>query len=371
MAAHSLMAKLGFFSRLRSACKASGQRMLPQILDIVRLRLGPTRLGAHEYINFCLYDSRKYSFAQKREFGGNRCKFDILNSLNSPEWTAIGSDKLINYAILSALGLPHPEIYAIASRRQRYFGDIPCFIAREPLADFIRSEMTYPFFAKPARGYFGIGSYAVSAYDASSDSIELYDGNRMPVPEFVDQIMENATSGYLFHECLRSHPEIAEICGNTVTTCRLDIFVENEGPRLFYNNWKIPTGRNMNDNFHDGLTGNLAAFLDADTGVVRRLVNSIGIDQKELVDHPDSGKRLHGFQVPDWDKIKTLCFTAATAFPGLRVQGWDVALTPKGPVLVELNATSDLFARQYISGEGIYNAALIDFLARYGRKKKR
>lgn len=367
----SLRSKPGLFTRLSAACKASDQSILPQLADIIRLRLGPTRLGAHEYIDLCLYDNRKYSFAQKREFGGIRCKFNILNSLNSPEWAATGSDKLINYAILSALGLPYPEIYAIAARQPRHFGNIPCFVTKEPLANFIRTEMTYPFFAKPVRGYYGTGAYAVSAYDAASDSLDLNDGSRISLIQFADQILEKGRNGYLFQECLRSHPDVAEVCGNTVSTCRLDILLDKNGPRLFYTTWKVPTGNNMIDNFHDGLTGNLQATLDNDSGVVTRVVGGIGVEQNEIAEHPDTHKRLLGLEIPDWERIKALCYKATTAFPGLLVQGWDVAITPAGPVLVELNPTSDLHGRQYSTGQGIYNPVMKDFLSKYGRRKKR
>ncbi|MFQ5643270.1 MAG: sugar-transfer associated ATP-grasp domain-containing protein [Thiogranum sp.] len=358
-------------TRLRAACSASGQSVLPQLVDMIRLRAGPTRLGAHEYIDLRLYDNDKYSFAQKREFGGTRFKFAVLDSLNSPEWMATGNDKLVNYALLRALGLPYPEIHAIAAQRPRYFGDTPCFSAKAPLADFIRTEMSYPFFAKPARGYYGIGACAVSAYHAADDALELYDGSRLPVTEFTDQLLEHAGEGYLFQECLHSHPDVAAVCGNTVTTCRLDIFLDGDGPRLFYNTWKIPTGNNMIDNFHDGLTGNLLGLLDNDSGTVKRVVDGIGPDQDEVMQHPDTHQRLPGFRIPEWDRIKALCFKAATAFPGLRFQGWDVAVTPRGPVLVELNASSDLHGRQYASGRGVYNARLKDYLSRNARRKKR
>ena len=46
--------------------------------------------------------------------------------------------------------------------------------------------------------------------------------------------------------------------------------------------------------------------------------------------------------MPFWKEVLDLCSRAARIIPNLRSVGWDVALTPDGPVIVEGNPDWDL-----------------------------
>jgi hypothetical protein len=62
---------------------------------------------------------------------------------------------------------------------------------------------------------------------------------------------------------------------------------------------------------------------------------------------------------------------AAAGFPGARWQNWDVALTTRGPVLLELNSAGDLYAAQYITGHGMYTKELREFIRNHGVRDDR
>lgn len=53
--------------------------------------------------------------------------------------------------------------------------------------------------------------------------------------------------------------------------------------------------------------------------------------------HPTTGFDLIGFKIPMFKKAVALCKKAALVEPHIRYVGWDVAITPDGPVLVEGN----------------------------------
>jgi glutathione synthase/RimK-type ligase-like ATP-grasp enzyme len=53
--------------------------------------------------------------------------------------------------------------------------------------------------------------------------------------------------------------------------------------------------------------------------------------------HPITGTGIVGFQVPLWDESLRLTQEAAKLVPEVAYVGWDVAVTPDGPVLVEGN----------------------------------
>ena len=75
--------------------------------------------------------------------------------------------------------------------------------------------------------------------------------------------------------------------------------------------------------------------LDMDTGRVtgqgRQLTG------KCYLCHPSTGRFMPGFQVPFWDQVTAMIRQAAVAVPHIGYVGWDVAITPEGPELVEGN----------------------------------
>ena len=96
---------------------------------------------------------------------------------------------------------------------------------------------------------------------------------------------------------------------------------------------------------HDGITDNfsqdgMVADIDVETGVIV----TDAIDKKGQVyeKHPISGKTFKGFQVPNWDKVRSVTENAMNVLPGINYVGWDVAICPDNVVLVEGNAMPDL-----------------------------
>ena len=62
-----------------------------------------------------------------------------------------------------------------------------------------------------------------------------------------------------------------------------------------------------------------------------------GLGQALLETHPDTGLAVAGLRLPYWEEACALVCAVAPRFIPLRALGWDVALTPTGPVLVETN----------------------------------
>lgn len=53
--------------------------------------------------------------------------------------------------------------------------------------------------------------------------------------------------------------------------------------------------------------------------------------------HPDTGAAIAGVRVPGHDAVLHLALSLAALFPGILVAGWDIAVTPDGPIVVEGN----------------------------------
>lgn len=360
-----LSGKFALLKSIQQASQYSGLSLFKQLQEIIQLRLGPTHLSPQEYIDLCLYDHQRFNQQQRQTFAGTWLKFKLLASVNDPQWSAIGNDKLMLYSLLKALNLPYPKIYAVACRQQRHVDHAPCFNDTDSLEDFISNKITYPFFAKPIKGWRGVGGFAVNEYNCDNHKLILKNGDTIEIKDFIQQLIDETGYGYLFQSLLHSHPEIARRCGNTVSTCRLVILLYDDGPQLYRTLWKIPSSKNMIDNFQDGKTGNMLAAVNNNDGRVERIINSIGFNQQEVSEHPETKQPLLNFHLPQWSEIKQLCLTAATSLPGVLIQSWDVALTDKGPILIEMNPTGDLHGSQYVDGKGIYDQQMREFIRHY------
>lgn len=348
----------------------TGKSLLKQAIEIVRLRLGPGKLYPSEYYELRVFDDSRFPGLSKEEVLSTRLEGSVTAALNSSTWDMIEEDKLMTYSVLSGMSLPIPKIYAVYHHRGRHYGGVPTLRTPMEVAAFIRHGMPYPFFAKPVQGSFGRGGLAVVSHDPVSDTVLLANGKSVTVEAFV-QGLERIEGrrpmelGYIFQEYLTPHPLLADACAN-ISSIRLLVLLHDEGPRIFRAIWKVPRRGNMTDNFHHGTSGNMLAWIDATTGTVQRVVAGVGLNQKEVLVHPDTGRTLVGLALPDWQKLLELGLTASATFPLLRLLHFDIALSDRGPVLLEINVLGSFDLVQLPASRGLYDEELREFLARYG-----
>jgi putative polysaccharide biosynthesis protein len=347
----------------RSVHRTYGKSRLAQIREITYLHFGQGQLSAGEYYNYGLYNDHIFSPAAKREFVGGRWAKRWYGLLNGRLWRATADDKLVCHAMLEGLKLPLPCPYAIFHPGGRFFGSVPCFRQAKPLADYLRHEIPYPFFAKPIHGAHGRGTSAVMALDPSLDRLVLANGDEVAVEQYVAGLSSSCKYGHLFQELLRPDPLIEEICGVRASSIRMMVLLCSDGPHLIRAIWKVPVGGNMTDNFNHGLSGNMLGQVDPETGLVKRVIRNVGLEQAEVAVHPDTAKPLAGFVLPKWDDAVRVSLAAAAALPGLHFQYWDIALCPQGPVILEVNAHGDLDLAQHAYRAGLYDAQFRALLA--------
>ena len=99
----------------------------------------------------------------------------------------------------------------------------------------------------------------------------------------------------------------------------------------------------MVNNFNFGREGTVRAKVDIDSGrlvqAVRASPSGFGMEPVERID--GTGCPLPGVQLPHWQAMKALLEAKAACFDPIRFVGWDVALTPEGPVVLEGNLWFD------------------------------
>ena len=81
--------------------------------------------------------------------------------------------------------------------------------------------------------------------------------------------------------------------------------------------------------------------------------------------HPISQTVFRGYQIPYWEDILKMASMIQKRFSFYRLLGMDIAITKKGPVLIEINANPDIIFQEQTSGPLLADAKIIREFEKY------
>jgi len=197
----------------------------------------------------------------------------------------------------------------------------------------------------------------------SSHRLELLDGRIRSLDSLVDEIhavaMDRRT--FLFTEMLVQRPDIRELCGDTVASLRTVMLVRRGRPEVFRVAILLPTSRQQTSNSLHLTSGTMVGKVDPDTGRISNVVTSTGPFYEYSEYHAETGARIEGVLIEDWPRFLELMHEAAMAMSPFRMQHWDVALTTRGPVLMEMNVHGAEDLLQMHGPPGVYDEQYLSF----------
>lgn len=150
---------------------------------------------------------------------------------------------------------------------------------------------------------------------------------------------EMAGQPLLLEQYLVQHP--AMVVGNkSVNTIRLVTMIDRSGTvHLLKAMLRCGVGESVVDNFS---SGGIAYPVDLETGVVEGPGIQVAIAPITcFYYHPGTQIMMVGRQIPFWAEALEMARQAALVEPRIRFVGWDIAITPAGPELVEGNTLPD------------------------------
>jgi hypothetical protein len=263
--------------------------------------------------------------------------------LNPPSWRVLLDDKAIFYRYCAAAGVRVPRLYGIFFRRGAgwsHAGSSPEGMAA--WTSFFERECPDGFVVKPSLGCYGRG---VRVLHRTGDAFRENGSRTLDAVTLVSELTRDTTyHSYVIQELMRNHSAITSMSGaEGLQTARIFTVAGDErGPRAIYAFFKIIVGRNAIDNYAGGTTGNLVARVRLADGTLCPAMTSRGGRGFTPVPlHPVTGAAMEGFCLPFWKEALELVLSAAPFFLPLRSIGWDVAMTPEGPMVIEANFNSD------------------------------
>lgn len=258
---------------------------------------------------------------------------DAQDAVNPPDEIERMADKRRFATIAAEHGLATPPVLATLRRAGTDDDTLADWSAR------LRATAPEDFVVKPLAG---MSARGVRVLRRDGDGVADHAGVRMRWRDLAAAMLADAEA-YVLQPRLRPHPALRELTGQEgLHTLRIITLMPRGGPpEVLYAVLRIVTGGAAVDNFRvsgGGVTGNLIARVTADGTLAapfRAAPDGHGLVR--VHEHPDTGRRLTGVRVPDWDACVALALRAAAAFPKLPCPGWDIAPTDRGPVIVEGN----------------------------------
>jgi hypothetical protein len=263
-----------------------------------------------------------------------------LNHGNVVPW--ICADKATFYRYAGTLGIPVPELYAVLDRRGSNWGPAAgVFRGREAFERFVADTLPGEVIIKPSKGYMGRAIYSFAKEDGGLREIS---GRRLSAGALWDELAADPEfDEWIVQERLHNHPDLVRLAGDaSLHSVRITTIVGRDGrPDLLFAFLKLSIAGTASDNFLGGTTGNAIAQVSLDDGRIGPLLvrhpAHPGIGFARLADSPVTGEPAEGRALPLWAEARRVVLEAAPRFLPTRSLGWDVALTPSGPVVVEGN----------------------------------
>ncbi|WBL19789.1 sugar-transfer associated ATP-grasp domain-containing protein [Citricoccus sp. NR2] len=202
-----------------------------------------------------------------------------------------------------------------------------------------RLEVNQRVFVKPLRGAEG---RLVRAITRTETGYRM-NGEDVTVAE-IRAWIEEQKKPMLFERGIVQHEAQAALNPNATNTLRLLTLPDvsnNKEPFIAVAVQRIGTAQsNHVDNWTQG---GLSAKIDLETGRLSRAGQlPDGREQKWFTHHPDTGSQIEGAQVPYWEEVRTLITEAAQRLTFMEYIGWDVIISPTGPVILEANINSGM-----------------------------
>ncbi len=287
-------------TRAKEVAKKSGKNRFSIFFDMVVCGFR-YQAGYEDYVLFNFYDVPKNLRGTYLTRGGNNI---IINKMNQKEYRPFFDDK--------AKFLDNFTEYA----KRTYFD-----LRRAKKEDFLAWAKTQETFI--AKVIDGDGGKGVNKFNVSiiEDMDELY-----------VELIKNKM--FIIEETVMQNEKMASLNPSSINTIRVYTIFNREERKVYAPFAFVRIGRGgFVDNYH---SGGMTSKVDIPTGKILYPCADRNNDVYET--HPLTGASFVGFEIPMWEQVIDMCLDAAKKFPQVGYVGWDVAITPTEPLLIEGNA---------------------------------
>jgi len=225
--------------------------------------------------------------------------------------TGLYNSKLSLYKLFKERGVPTPEVIAIVKGGELFSLQENRFDAK---TFFDKYDTTLFFKPEFGQGGTGINVFSEGTYSSFLASL-------------------NRNNTYIVQCGIKQRDDINQINSSSVNTLRVVTQYADHKARVCVCVMRMGRkGKNV-DNSHQG---GLSVRIDVKDGAFYPSA-TVEHGGGYFSSHPDSGFVFKGSKINGWNTIKSEIERCASLFPELKEIAWDVAVTPLGIEMIELN----------------------------------
>ena len=288
-------------------------------------------LDAQAYYMFELYRPEYWSKA-----GGYLTRYETKNGIMKLlTWQladyaqrTILADKLEFAAFCKEIGVPTPPLLGIAQ-------DGVLKLEAGGAANLDQDLFIKPVKSKGSRGIYVFENTGPGRY-RNKKGEEI---NRARLVEWIAE--RSKTQALMVQQRLSNHPAIADLAEQSLMAIRVITCSSHIDQRAIVTYAFIRIITRLEPSWP--VTYELGIAVDLATG---KLGPATGDKEKWLLKwwdvHPVTGAQVTARTLPHWEAIKAIALKAHNASKGRLLVGWDIAVTPDGPLLLEGNSYPDV-----------------------------
>ena len=235
-------------------------------------------------------------------------------------------DKETCYAFLQKKGFPHPRrLGHLVYEGTQVLWKTP----ENKLFPWKEIFKKYPkVFVKPADGCQGKDCFLLHMNQKENE----YLINHLPVDN--KALRRHITKDLLVEEVIENHPVVASLHPHSLNTVRM-ITVRNQNGdfRILGSALRVGVAQSSVDNFKHGGIGVIIKENGelSSTGITRDYTKA------PISEHPDTLIPFATIQLPYWEECEKLALEMHKKAGRISCVGWDIAITPTGPICIEAN----------------------------------
>lgn len=318
----------------RNAAVVAAQRGIPksrQAIELLKLavihRVDPATYYAHH-----LYDAPLGLAETDYYVGRNEMKHGLYSLLRELRQGQTGFDLTLSEKAqfseaCRAAGLPVVPVLAVVSKGEwRY----------EPGQD--AKTLNGDLFVKHLRGKGAVGA---AAYTFGADgNYHTKSGEVLTRVELLGRVAEDsAERALLVTRRIRNHSEIADLAVESLITFRVFTCIDLAGEPVV-THAMLRTVSKLEPSWET--EEEFAVAIDVDTGRLGRMCGDADMAPDGWWErHPKTGAPVTGRVIENWPAVADLAVRAHRVFNGRMIIGWDLALAPDGPLIIEGNSDAD------------------------------
>jgi len=281
---------------------------------------GPCRLWEKDREEWTFYYGSSYNSYPRNK---------LRKKVQPFEYQLLFDDKSVCEQLCKGIDVIMPKSFGIIGSFDDFQGKIKIVFENSKLDKLI---------IKPILGHAGRGILLATK---NQNIIKIISGNSEN--DLADFAIDDV---YIIQEVVTQDKRISNISSSSINTIRVvTLYTKSNEVIVISSTMRFGVGKSYVDNWS---AGGIAVGVVHETGRLKEVAYDKYGNQH--LEHPVSKVIFENFQIPMWELVVQTAVKVQEACPFYKLLGMDIAVSKDGPVLIEVNANSDIVFQEQTSG---------------------